>query len=114
MKQTKAQDEARHHARTHPMWAIERAAMQLGRPDLADLPDYSEPAKQKPGRPYWFRRIVWDCEAAARRRADIAACPYDYYDDGPRYDAAYLESYAEWFSKLLAEALATRESVLRP
>jgi hypothetical protein len=38
----------------------------------------------------------------------------DYYDDGPRYDAAYLESYAEWFSKLLAEALATRESVLRP
>jgi hypothetical protein len=40
--------------------------------------------------------------------------PYDYYDDGPRYDAAYLESFAEWFSKLLAEALATRESVLRP
>jgi hypothetical protein len=78
VKQTKAQDdEARHHARTHPMWAIERAAMQLCRPDLADLPDYSEPAKRKPGRPYWFRRIVWDCEAAARRRAEIAACPYD-------------------------------------
>jgi hypothetical protein len=90
------------------MWAIDRAAMRLCSPDLADLP-YPHIDKKRPGRPDWFQRIVWDCQAAARRRAEIAACQYDFYDDGPRYDAAYLESYAEWLPKLLAEALATRE-----
>jgi hypothetical protein len=69
---------------------------------------------KSPVGPIGFGASCGTANLPPRRRAEIAACPYDYYDDGPRYDAAYLESYAEWFSKLLAEALATREPVLRP
>jgi len=104
-------------ARTHGRWAIECEAMQqLCRPylDLAKLPwGQIDKRKDPPGRPYWFQRIVWDCEAAARRHAHVAGwlhCDDDDEYDGPVYTAAYLESYAEWFPKLLAEALAARES----
>jgi hypothetical protein len=89
---------------------IDRAAMQLCRPDLAALPDYDDEKRQRRGRPYWFQRIVWDCQTAARGRAHVVAylSSDGYY--GPIYDeAVYLESYAESFPKLLAEALATRE-----
>jgi hypothetical protein len=107
-KHTTAKTQDRYHARTHPMWAIDRSAMKLCEPDLTDLP-HPQIDKRTPGRPDWFQRIVWDCQAAARRCAEIAAYPYDFYDDGPGYDAAYLVSYAEWLPKLLAKALATRE-----
>jgi hypothetical protein len=112
MKQTKAEAEAYDLKRTHAMWAIDRAAIQLCEPGLANLPDYAEAKSGRPsGRPDWFRRIVWDCQAEARRRAGVRACSYI---PDPEYDAAYdaacLKSYSEWFPKLLAEALATRES----
>jgi c-di-GMP phosphodiesterase len=87
-----------------------RETIRLCAPDLAGLP-YPQSDKKRPGRPYSFQRIVWDCEAAARRRAGVRRCSYvpdpDY---DAAYDAACLESYAEWFPKLLAEALATREA----
>jgi hypothetical protein len=104
-KETKAEWEARHLARTHAMWATDRAAIRLHRPDLANLP-WPQIEQGKPGRPYWFQRIVWDCQAAARRRADGAA---NLHDDGPAYDAAYIDSYAEAFPRLLAEALAKHD-----
>jgi hypothetical protein len=53
--------------------------------------------------PYWFKRIVWDSERAARRHAYQAG---GYYDQDPESDAAFLGACAEWFPKLLAEALA--------
>jgi hypothetical protein len=91
MKQTKAEAEAYDLKRTHAMWAIDYATMRLCRPDLADLP-YPQSDKKRPGRPYWFQRIVWDCQAAARIRAGVRPC---LYIPDPEYDAASLESYPE-------------------
>ena len=99
-RETKAQWEARQLARTHAMWATNRAALRLYRPDLANLRWVPiEPGE--PGRPDWFQRIVWDCEAAARDYAHEEAC---LESDGPAYNAAYIESYAEAFPILLKKA----------
>jgi hypothetical protein len=105
-KETKAEWEARHLARTIAMGATERAAIQLHRPDLANLP-WPQIEQAKPSRPYWFQRIVWDCQADARRHAHGAA---NRHDDGPSYDAAYIDSYAEAFPRLLAKALAKHDA----
>jgi hypothetical protein len=93
VKQTRAEAELYDLERTHAMWAIDRAAMELYAPGLAHLPDYVErtaSGKTKPGRPAprpdWFKRIVWDCQAEARRRAGVRACSYR---PDPEYDAAY-------------------------
>jgi hypothetical protein len=78
MKQTKAEAEAYDLKRTHAMWAIDRAAIQLCAPDLANLPDYAEAKPGRPsGSPDWFRRIVWDCQGIVPRlyaRARALVC----------------------------------------
>jgi hypothetical protein len=125
-KENMAEYWARYHARLGAMRTIECAAMRLCQVDyFDDLPNWTEVMPSgvtKPGRPatkpYWLQRIIWDCENAARLHAYEAAERWDdgsqahciFYSEGPLYDADYLEAYAEWFPKLLAEALATRES----
>jgi hypothetical protein len=125
-KETMAQFWTRCHARLGTMRTIERAAMRLCQVDnYYDLPNYTEVTARgvvKPGRPAtkpdWLWRIICDCQNAARlyayeaaeRWADGSQANCIFYSEGPLYDADYLKAYAERFPKLLAEALATRES----